>query len=207
MKNVVLMMVVLGCVATATPLYAPTPPPDSAFVRLVNASTIATKLGIGQKVMSFQSQESSAYQVFKEGAYTLSGGTATQLSGGTATSIRLEAGNFYTAILLSGKWWINTDRTNSSLTQARIAVYNASSLTVSVKTADGKLALWEKLAAKQYQMRPVNAVKVRLAVFVGSKILALPETELEPNTAYSIFIFGDAKTQQAIWRLNRTEAL
>ena len=199
MKNVVLMMVVLGCVAMATPLYAPTPPPDSAFVRLVNAGTTATKLGIGQKAMSFQSQESSAYQVFKEGAYTL--------SGGTATSIRLEAGNFYTAILLSGKWWINTDRTNSSLTQARIAVYNASSLTVSVKTADGKLALWEKLAAKQYQMRPVNAVKVRLAVFVGSKILALPETELEPNTAYSIFIFGDAKTQQAIWRRNRTEAL
>ncbi len=202
MKNVVLMMVVLGCVATATPLYAPTPPPDSAFVRLVNASTIATKLGIGQKAMSFQSQESSAYQVFKEGAYTLFGGTAT-----TGTAIKLEAGNFYTVILLSGKWWINTDRTNSSLTQARIAVYNTSSLTVSVKTADGKLALWEKLAAKQYQMRPVNAVKVRLAVFVGSKILALPETELEPNTAYSIFIFGDAKTQQAIWRRNRTEAL
>jgi hypothetical protein len=202
MKNVVLMMVVLSCVAIATPLYAPTPPPNSAFVRLVNAGTMATRLVIGQKAWSLQSQESSAYSVLKEGAYTLSGGTTT-----TGTSIQLEAGNFYTAILLSGKWWINTDRTNSSLTQARIAVYNASSLTVSVKTADGKLALWEKLAAKQYQMRPVNAVKVRLAVFVNSKVLALPETELEPNTAYSIFIFGDAKTQQAIWLRNRTEAL
>jgi hypothetical protein len=197
MKNVVLMMVILSCVASATPLYAPTPPPDSAFVRLVNAGTTATKLVIGQKVMSLRSQESSAYQVFKEGAYTLSGGT----------TIRLEAGNFYTAILAAGKWWINTDRTNSSLTQARIAVYNTSSLTVSVKTADGKLALWEKLGAKQYQMRPVNAIKVRLAVFVGSKILALPETELEPNVAYSIFIFGDTKTQKAIWLRNRTEAL
>ena len=199
MKNLMFIVVVLGFmgVVIATPLYSPTPPPDSAFVRLVNAGSFTTKLVIGQKVFSLQSQEISAYHILKEGTHQLSGGTP----------IQLEAGNFYTAILLSGKWWINTDRTNSSLTQARIAVYNASSLTVSVKTADGKLALWEKLGARQYQMRPVNAVKVRLAVFVGSKILTLPETELEANTAYSIFIFGDSKTQQAIWLRNRTEVL
>lgn len=199
MKNLVIVLFVLSLMGTviANPLYAPTPPSDSAFVRLVNADALATKLVIGQKVLSLQSQESTAYQIFKEGKLNLSGGT----------SIQLEAGNFYTAILLSGTWWINTDRTHSSLTQARIAVYNASNVTVSIKTADGKLALWEKLGAKQYQMRPVNAVKVRLAVFVGSKILALPETELEANTAYSIFVFGDTKTQRAIWLRNRTEVL
>ncbi len=201
MKQFFALFLVCGLAgALASPLYAPAPPPDSAFLRLVNATMVVSQVAIGSVVFPLPWAETTKYRVVKEGSRVLRVGI-------NNTSVQLEAGNFYTAVLFAGKWWLNLDRTHSSLLQARIAVYNASSLGVAIKTADGQLSLWEKLETKTYQMRAVNAVKVRLAVFVGEKKWLLPETQLEANMAYSIFIFGDAKNFKAIWLRNTTEVL
>lgn len=183
MKRLVLFTCfVLASTTHSSPLYAPTPPANSAFVRLVNTQT----------------KQVGAYQVFKAGSQTLSLGGAVQV-------LQLEAGNFYTAVWSGKQWWVNQDRTASSLLQARVAVYNTSNKSIAVKTSDAKQVLWDKIDPQGYAMRPINPVKVRLAVFVDKKSLPLPETQLEANTAYSIFVFDDATTKIAFWVQNTTE--
>lgn len=201
MKQIVLGLCLVGLVAQislSSPLYAPAPPANSAFVRLVSTLPQTTTLNWGGAVLSLKPNQVSPYRIFKQGKHQLQTAQISQ-------SIMLEAGFFYTAVLSARGWWFNQDRSNASLIQARIAVYNTSSQSIQVKTADGQQVLWDRVQPRSYAMQPVNPVKVRLAVGLGQKNLILPESQLEPNKAYSIFVFGNQKTNQAIWLENSTE--
>lgn len=197
-----LPFLLLSSVAFATPaaLYSPVPPPDSAFVRFINATPGVRSVTLDNTALTddVDYAQASPYRVFKGGNHTLK-------SGSQSTSIKLEEGGFYTASLVAGHWWLNTDRSSSTLTQARISLYNLSSVPVALKTADGQLTLWNDFKPSHYDIQPVNPVKVSLAVFNKGTTLKLPETQLEANTAYSIIVVGDAKTLRASWVRNSTE--
>jgi alginate O-acetyltransferase complex protein AlgF len=194
---------VLGLALAAPPLYSPAPPPDSAFVRVVNANsgasiqvtagtvTLASKLAYGTV---------SAYRVLKQG---MTGFDAA----GKHTDLKLEAGRFYTLALERGRWASITDRSSADINKARIGVYNFSDRKdVSLKTADGQLALLENLEPDGYELVQVNPVKAQLAAFLGGKGLPFSEVQLEANVAYSVIVVGNKTRVKATWVRNSTQA-
>jgi alginate O-acetyltransferase complex protein AlgF len=201
MEKLWLLAFLSGTALAAPPLYSPAPPADSAFVRLINATSNASSAAIDNASLAEQLKPAqvSAYRIFKQGTHVL-------VSGATKTNLTLEAGGFYTVALLAGHWWVNADRGASSLTQSRLSAYNLSKVDVAIKTSDSKLTVWNKLQPEHYDMMAVNPVKIKLAVNVGKQSLPLPETQLEPNIAYSVIVVGDAKTLRTTWVRNTTEA-
>jgi alginate O-acetyltransferase complex protein AlgF len=201
MKKLWSLAFLSGTVLAAPPLYNPAPPADSAFVRLINATPNASSAAIDDASLAehLKPAQASAYRIFKQGTHTL-------VSGNIKTKLTLEAGGFYSAALLAGRWWINADRSASSLTQSRLSAYNLSKVDVAIKTSDGKLAVWNKLQPEHYDMMAVNPIKIKLAVNAGAQILPLPEIQLEPNVAYSVIVVGNTKNLRTTWVRNTTEA-
>ncbi len=201
MKKLWLLAFLSGTALAAPPLYTPAPPADSAFVRFINATPNASSAAIDDAPLAEQLKpaQAGAYRIFKQGSHVL-------VSGATKTKLTLEAGGFYTVALLAGHWWINADRSASSLTQSRLSAYNLSKVDVAIKTSDGKLAVWNRLQPEHYDMMAVNPVKIKLAVNTGTQSLPLPETQLEPNVAYSVIVVGNAKNLRTTWVRNTTEA-
>lgn len=195
-------LITMFSLALAAPpgLYAAAPPPDSAFVRVINASggSLAAKIESQNLGQSLSFAGVTPYQVVREGSKVLE-------ASGKKMTLSLEAGNFYTVALVNGQWIVNQDKTASSLTKSRVSFYNFSDSSASLKTADGKLTLFNEFDHNQYDMMQVNPVKVQLAVFVGGKKLALPEVQLEANTAYSIVVVGSGSGLQAVWVNNSTQ--
>jgi alginate O-acetyltransferase complex protein AlgF len=192
----------LGLALAAPPLYSPAPPADSAFVRVVNASagasiqvsagniTLASKLAYGTV---------SAYRVVKQG---MTGFDAA----GKHTDLKLEAGRFYTLALERGRWASVTDRSSADINKARIGVYNFSDRKdVSLKTADGQVALLENLEPDGYELVQVNPVRAQLAVFSGGKGIPFSEVQLEANVAYSVIVVGSGTRVKASWVRNTTQ--
>lgn len=202
MRIVAVALISMFGLALAAPpgLYAAAPPPDSAFVRVVNASTgsLSAKIETQALGQGLNYAGISPYQVVREGAKVLEGS-------GKKMNLSLEAGNFYTVALVNGQWIVNQDKTASSLTKSRLSFYNFSDAQASLKTVDGKLTLFNEFDRNHYDMLQVNPVKVQLAVFVGGKKLALPEAQLEANTAYSIMVVGTGSSLQAVWVNNSTQ--
>ena len=192
-------LIILFAMALAVPsLYAPAPPPDSAFVRVINTSnaSLNSKIGSVSLAENLGMASVGAYRVIKQGSHTISGAGKTQ-------SLTLEAGYFYTLGWVDGNWVVIQDKTASSLAKARIGFYNFSSVQgVSLKTSDAKLTLFEGFTPNQYDMLQVNPVKVQLAVFAGSRKFELPLAQLQPNTAYSAVLIGSQANLKAIWVAN-----
>jgi alginate O-acetyltransferase complex protein AlgF len=193
----------LGLALAAPPLYSPAPPADSAFVRVVNASagasiqvsagniTLASKLAYGTV---------STYRVVKQG---MTGFDAA----GKHTDLKLEAGRFYTLALERGRWVSVTDRSSADINKARIGVYNFSDRKdVSLKTADGQVALLENLEPDGYELVQVNPVKAQLAAFSGGKGIPFSEVQLEANVAYSVIVVGSGTRVKTTWVRNTTQA-
>ncbi|MDX2004740.1 MAG: alginate O-acetyltransferase AlgF [Meiothermus sp.] len=205
MKKIASISLALLGLGLANPagLYAPAPPPDAAFVRVVNATPAAVRASARQTVLAERLAFAAVtpYKVIKGGSYTLE-------VGGRTISVDLEAGRFYTVSLTPSGLWLNPDQTASSLTKARISLYNLSGTPLSLKTADGQLTLMPRVTPGQYAMLQVGAVKARLAVFAGNaKPLKLPETDLQANSAYSVMVFNQGGTLKAVWLQNTTETL
>lgn len=202
MRLIAAALITLFGLALAAPpgLYAAAPPPDSAFVRVVNASSgsLAAKIETQNLGQTLAYAGITPYQVVREGSKVLEGS-------GKKLNLNLEAGNFYTVALVNGQWVVNQDKTASSLTKSRVSFYNFSDGSASLKTTDGKLTLFNDFERNRYDMMQVNPVKVQLAVFVGGKKLALPEVQLEANTAYSIVVMGSGQSLQAVWINNSTQ--
>jgi alginate O-acetyltransferase complex protein AlgF len=86
-------------------------------------------------------------------------------------------------------------------------VYNFSDRKdVSLKTADGQVALLENLEPDGYELVQVNPVKAQLAVFSGGKGIPFSEVQLEANVAYSVFVVGSGTRVKATWVRNTTQA-
>jgi alginate O-acetyltransferase complex protein AlgF len=196
-------LVGLGLALAAPPLYAPAPPADSAFVRVVNANagvglpftaggiTLEGKLAYGKI---------GAYRVLKQGITKFE-------AAGKTSDVKLEAGRFYTLAFSRGHWTTITDRSASDINKARIGVYNFSDRSdVSLKTSDGQLSLLENLESDGYDVVQVNPVKAQLAAFSGGKGMSFPEVQLEANVAYSVVVVGTGKQLRATWVRNATQA-
>ncbi len=180
------MLLLSLMMAKEVALYDPAPPADSAYVRVVNAAPeskgVAVELA-GQSLDTLAYQQASPYVVVK-------GGERSVVAGPNTAALRFDSGGFYTVVLEGGQLSPLTDTPNDNLAKARISLYNLSSATVSLKTADGSTAVFADIPPDGVQAIAVNAIPIELAVFVGDTALPLPAVTLQAGAAYSIFVTG-----------------
>jgi alginate O-acetyltransferase complex protein AlgF len=179
-------------------VYGPVAPPDSAFVRVFNATAQPElEARVGDKVMDdIPSFGASDYVFVPAGKYTLTVGAVNQ-------PVTLKQGKFYTAAL-EGKDLrvIENDRFANRL-KALVIVYNlVDGTTLSLKTPDGR-AVVENVGPNSFGSREVNAIKVNLALFEGgTKVTDVKPMNLERGRAFSLFVAGNKDQPVTSWVVN-----
>ncbi|GGK35887.1 alginate O-acetyltransferase [Deinococcus malanensis] len=168
-------------------MYAPEPPADSAYVRIVNVTGALATARIGNKSYSVKNAASSPYLVIPQGSPKLSAGRTSQ-------TLNVAAGHYYTVALTgtasAPKIVVFDDPTNTNRAKALIVLYNLSSRPgVNLKTADGKTAVIPGVVASRLGSRAVNGIKISLAAFQGTRPLAtFKDVQLERSAAYSVVV-------------------
>jgi len=177
-------------------LYDPAPPPDSAFVRVVNATPGSAPIEVvvnGLSLSSVGYQQATHYAVVKGGERSLSAGP-------TTAELSFDSGAFYTVVLEGGTLSALSDTPNDNLAKARLTLYNLSDAPVSLKTADGQVAVLEGVSPNGVEGRAVNAIPIELAVFSGDQSITLPKVTLAQGNSYSIFVTGTDPVAAALVR-------
>jgi alginate O-acetyltransferase complex protein AlgF len=205
MKTLTMLLAVGLAAALAPParagdegVYGPAAPPDSAFVRVFNATAQPElEARIGDKVISeVPAFGASEYTFLPAGAYTLSAGKASQ-------QVTLKQGKYYTAALEGTQWRMIENERFANRLKALVLVYNlVDGATLSLRTAEGRDVV-ENVAANTFGSREVNAVKVNLALFDGPKKVAdVRPMNLERGRAFSLFVAGSRDQPVTSWVVN-----
>ena len=179
-------------------LYAPDPPPDSAFVRIINATGTDLTASLGMKKVSASKGSASPYTVIPQGKVAASVGKLSQ-------PLNVKAGTFYSLAITGSaatpKLSLLEDTGNANRAKALIAVYNLSKLpAVEFKTADGKTSVIAGVAPGSTKARAVNGIKADLAVFgPAGLITAFKEIQLERGAAYAVIVSDVGGKPAATW--------
>lgn len=179
-------------------LYGPAAPPDSAFVRLFNASSQpGVEARVADKVLlDIGPNQASEFVFLPPGSYTLT-------VGGKSQDVNLQKNRFYTAVL--GREALNVlsvDRHANRL-KTLLMLYNLVDGTqLNLRTADGRTVI-EPVAPQNLGSRTVNAVRVDLALYDGDKrLMALKPVNLERGRAFSLFVSGTPANPVTSWVMN-----
>lgn len=169
-------------------LYEPSPPADSAFVRVLNAPAAS----IGPKRVAAPAGGASAYVVAPQGEVTVQAGGRTQ-------KFSVQAGRFYSVAVRGDRLALLVDPPAENRAKALLVLYNLGGAAgLALKTADGKTAVIEGVKSGASGSRAVNGVTVDLAVFAGPKKLGtLPGVKLERGRAYAVVVTSGGVTLTA----------
>ena len=170
---------------SAQQLYAPAPPANSAFVRVIGAPSATLE---AQSVTAVK-DAASAYIVIPQGSVTAKVGVVSQ-------KFNVVAGKFYSVVALGGKLILLTDQAADNKAKALLTVYNLSSApALDLKTADAKLSVLSGVKPGESASRAVNGITVDLAAFNGSKVFGtLKAVKLERGNAYAIVVTDTGAT-------------
>lgn len=179
-----LMLVSLTLAAAQEGLYAPAPPANSAFVRVLNApsATLGT-------VNVTANKSASPYIIIPQGSFDVKVGSL-------SSKLKVEAGKFYSVINNGGKLVLLTDQTADNRAKALLTVYNLSkNAAIDLKTADGKTAVISTVKAGESGNRAVNGITVDLAAFAGAKAIGTVKgIKLERGNAYALVVTDNGMT-------------
>lgn len=182
-------------------LYEPAPPPGSAFLRVINASGGPVDLQLdGKSFVQAGDAAASDYVVTPQGRKTAS-------LKGQSMPLTLGAGKFYSLVIASPPKLIE-DPAMQSRAKALLRLYNLTSRpSLSLKTADGKIAVIENVAPQSAADRMVNAAKLSFGVYDGATQLAkTPEVSIERGSAYSVIAIDKGDAAKAVWVKSATRA-
>ncbi len=178
--------------------YGPVAPPNSAFLRVFNATAQAElEARVGDKAMTdIGAFAASEFVYLPAGKYTLTVGAASQ-------SVTLKSNKYYTAALAGKEIRLLENERYSNRLKSLLIVYNlVDGSTMSLKTPDGR-GVVENVAANSFGTREVNAVKVKLALFEGPKQVAeVKPMNLERGRAFSLFVAGSKDQPVTSWVVN-----
>ena len=186
MRKMLTAIAVLSGIASAQDLaglYAPAPPPDSAFVRIINATATPLSATLGSKAATAPKAGISTYVVVPQGNVAAKVGAA-------SNTLAVVTGKFYSAVWNGKTFRLMTDVSADDRAKAQLTVYNLSTKpALDLKTADGKLSVVGGVKPGESGTRAVNGITVDLAVFGGSKALAtFKGAALERGNAYAIVV-------------------
>ena len=175
-------------------LYDPAPPAGSAYLRLINVGDGPASLNLGgQPFVTAGAGTASAYVVTPQGSKAL------EVKGRSET-VQLDAGKFY-SLVVPGKGAPIVDPLLSNRAKALVRLYNLTDRPeLSLKTADGKVALVDAVAAGQAADRQVNGAKLSLGVYAGTEKLAVtPDVVIQRGAAYSVLAYGSGGKVKLAW--------
>lgn len=179
-------------------VYGPAAPPDAAFVRVFNGTAqpdLEARVG-GEGLGEVPAFGASPFVFLPAGTHTLVAGSIRQ-------PLRLERGKYYTAALGAGGLRVLENDRYANRLKALLVVYNlVDGATLSLRTAGGQEVVGG-VAANSSGTREVNAVKVGLALFDGSrKVADLKPVNLERGRAFSLFVAGPRERPVTSWVVN-----
>jgi alginate O-acetyltransferase complex protein AlgF len=183
-------------------LYAPAPPADAAFIRIIHAAPDAAAVSanisdVAYGKLSFAT--ASPYKVVLQGSRTLSAGDMSQ-------DLEVAAGKFYTLALTANGVVVLDDATSTNRAKALLSLYNLSDIpSIDLKTADGKTEVLMGVGSGTEKSIEVNGSTVDLAVLnAEAELQAFPGVSLERGAAYSALVLGTAATPTVIWVQSET---
>ena len=180
-------MLLLSYVAQAQDnLYGPDAPLDVAYVRAVHATPDAEAIEVmsGDAVLGqLEFTQVTPYTPLEPGTLTLSAGEL-------ITEVTVEAGEFYTAVVLPVEVTLLTDEPLVDASRGLLTFYNLSSNEASLATADGATEVVAGIAPMSGSSTVVNQAEVALGVFAGEEQLgALEPRLLKRGVAHGVFLF------------------
>ena len=180
-----LLLLVSVAAAQDEGLYAPAPPADAAFVRVLNAGAGELTPTLGETAFgALDAGTVSPYRVVLQGSAELAAGDVT-------STLEVEAGRFYT-VLLTDEATLLEDPALQNRAQALLLLYNVSAEPVSLKTADGATDVIPEVAPGAVGSIEVNAISVAFGAFAEDAALStFDEVQLERGAAYSTFVLPD----------------
>jgi alginate O-acetyltransferase complex protein AlgF len=204
-----------ACAQPAGQLYAPEPPADSAYVRvlvssapdpvqvMVDGRPRGTKLGAGAP---------SDYMVLNAGKHTIALHPAGKAAGGASVTLDIVSGKSLTLAFPTLKAGaapvVFEDKGNTNKLKALLAVYNLGTAPVDVVTADGSTKVFSAIAPGVPASIQVNPITVELlATRAGEKTeLARTRLSMSHGGTYSVFLLpGKAGKLSAQAVQSRTE--
>jgi len=177
-------------------LYAREAPPGSAYVRVFNATPAGgVPVQIGDRSQPPLLPFSAGNYIFlPPGSYPVRVGSQSQ-------SFKLEGDHYYT--VSASPTGLTLFDLHGELTKLKsmISLYNVMpDMTLGLKTADGATPVFESVAPNTTTQRPINPLKLNLAVFNGEKKLAdVPPITLERGKSFSLFVGGSEATPILVW--------
>lgn len=179
-------------------VYGPVAPPNSAFVRVFNATAEPElQARIADKTLEeIPAYGASEFVFLPPGKYTLTVGAVSQ-------PVTLAANKFYTAALEGKELRLLENERYTNRLKALVIVYNlVDGSTLSLKTPDGRPVI-ENIQPNTLGSREVNAVKVNLALFDGAKkVTDVKPMNLERGRAFSLFVAGNKDQPVTSWVVN-----
>jgi alginate O-acetyltransferase complex protein AlgF len=178
-------------------LYAPAPPADAAFVRVLHTvpetDTLDSDIG-GTTFETLSYGDVSVYRVVVQGEATVRAGEFGSLSE-LGELLAFEAGHFYT-VVLGDEATLFQDPVLENRAQTLLVLYNLSSETAGLKTADGETDVIAKVAPGEVGSVPVNPIAVAFGAFAGDTALTtFDEVQLERSAAYSTFVLPEGEAR------------
>ena len=120
-------------------------------------------------------------------------GTVSLSAGELSAEVTVEAGEFYTAVVLPGEITLLTDEPLVDASRGLLTLYNLSNNEVSLATADGTTEIVAGVAPLTGSSTVVNQAEVGLGVFDGEAQLGTLEPRLlERGVAHGVFLFDGA---------------
>lgn len=180
-------------------VYGPAAPPDSAYLRVFNAT--------GESELDARIADEALSDI---GAYSATDfvsvppGQHTFRIGRHSEKLTLRKNLYYTAALApDGVRLLENTRYENRL-KALLILYNLlDDATLSLQTQDGKTPVIDAVRPRTYGTREVNAVKAGLAVYEGGQRVAdVPPIALERGRAFSLFIAGRRERPVVTWAVN-----
>ncbi|MFB9992707.1 alginate O-acetyltransferase AlgF [Deinococcus oregonensis] len=190
MRPILFALFLTGVISAQQDLpYDPEPPPNAAFVRVINATAAPLKLNMNGEMLAIPAKRASAYRVIAKTSLPVQVGTQT-------LNFPLKAKTFYSvAVVNQGaalKTVLLTDGQSFPRTKAALSIYNLSDAkTVSLKTADGNTTVFQRIAPLQMKSLLVNGIAVQLTAFAdGKPIQTLQNVQFQIGFAYSVLVMG-----------------
>ncbi|MFO1350180.1 MAG: alginate O-acetyltransferase AlgF [Gammaproteobacteria bacterium] len=188
-------------------LYDPAPPPNAAFVRVVNATGETAPISAQIAEVSFKDiayPAASPYRIVHEGQHDASVGNKKE-------TVTIEAGKYYTLAAIGSGGALHlaaiSDTISTNPAKCGVLFYNLSDKTsASLRVPSRKVDIVGDLGSGQGKMREVNAIDVDLAVVTGDKTVAeFPKVQLKRRTHLSFVLTGSGDKLQALMVENKTE--
>lgn len=180
-------------------LYGPTAPPDSAFIRVFNATDQAE---VDARIADAELTDIASWKV-SEFAF-VPAGTHKLIVGALSQPLALQADHYYTAVANAGTVRLLDNTRYVNRLKAMVILYNLTDASrLSLRTHDGRAPVIQNVAAYAFGTREVNPARAQLVVYDGEqKIADAPTMTFARGKAYSLFVAGGSGKPRLVWAIN-----